>query len=70
MENGQLKVATIKNLKQCHFHWNLQEVHVKKQWLERLRFTFMPKGKRELVPRKQVLPLIVVNYLLLQIKNK
>ena len=30
----------------------------------------MPKGKRELVPRNQVLPLIVVNYLLLQIKNK
>ena len=30
----------------------------------------MPKGKRELAPRKQVLPLIVVNYLLLQIKNK
>ena len=23
----------------------------------------MPKGKRELVPRNQVLPLIVVNYL-------
>ena len=30
----------------------------------------MPKGKRELVPRNQVLPLIVVNYLLLQIKKK
>ena len=30
----------------------------------------MPKGKREFVPRNQVLPLIVVNYLLLQIKNK
>ena len=31
----------------------------------------MPKGKHELVPRNQVLPLIiVVNYLLLQMKNK
>ena len=30
----------------------------------------MSKGKHEFVPRNQVLPLIVVNYLLLQIKNK
>ena len=28
--------------------------------LERLRFTFMPNGKREFVPRDQVFPLIVV----------
>ena len=34
------------------------------------RFTFTPNGKREFVPRDQVFPLIVVNCLLLQLKNK
>ena len=38
--------------------------------LERLRFTFTPNGKREFVPRDQVFPLIVINCLLLQLKNK
>ena len=37
---------------------------------ERLRFTFTTNGKRELVPRDQVFPLIVVDCLLLQLKNK
>ena len=37
---------------------------------ERLRFTFTPNGKREFVSRDQVFPLIVVNCLLLQLKNK
>ena len=40
------------------------------QLLERLRFTFTPNGKREFVPRGQIFPLIVVNCLLLQPKNK
>ena len=35
-----------------------------------LRFTFTPNGKHEFVPRDQVFPLIVVNCLLLQLKNK
>ena len=38
--------------------------------IERLRFTFTLNGKREFVPRDQVFPLIVVNCLLLQLKNK
>ena len=38
--------------------------------LERLRFTFMPNGKREFVPRDQVFPLTVVYRLLLLHKNK
>ena len=38
--------------------------------IERLRFTFMPNGKREFVPRDQVFPLIVVNCSLLQLENK
>ena len=33
----------------------------KKQCLERLIFTFTPKGKREFVTCDQVLPLIFVN---------
>ena len=37
--------------------------------LERLRFRFTPNGKRKFVPREQVFPLIVVNCLLLQLKN-
>ena len=37
--------------------------------LERLRFKFTPKGKREFLPRDQVFALIV-NCLLLQLKNK
>ena len=39
-------------------------------WLDRLRFTFTPNGKREFVPRDQVFPLIVANCLLLQLTNK
>ena len=35
-----------------------------------IRFTFTPNGKREFVPRDQVFPLIVVNCLLIQLKNK
>ena len=31
---------------------------------------FTPNGKRELVPRDQVFPLIAVDCLLLQLKNK
>ena len=38
--------------------------------LERLRFTFTPNGSRELVPRDQVFPLIVVFCILLLLKNK
>ena len=38
--------------------------------LEKLRFTVTPNGKREFVPRDQVFPLIVVNCLLLQLKNE
>ena len=38
--------------------------------IERLRFTFTLNVKREFVPRDQVFPLIVVNCLLLQLKNK
>ena len=38
--------------------------------LERLRITFTLNGKREFVPRDQVFPLIVVNCLLLPLKNK
>ena len=38
--------------------------------LERLRFTFMPNGRREFVPRDQVFPLFSVNSLLLLHKNK
>ena len=38
--------------------------------IERLRFTFTLNGKREFVPRDQVFPLIVVNCLLLQLKNR
>ena len=38
--------------------------------VERLRFTFTSYGKREFVPRDQVFPLIVVNCLLLRLKNK
>ena len=38
--------------------------------IERLRFTFMPNGKREFVPRDQVFPLIFVCCLLLLHKNK
>ena len=38
--------------------------------IERLRFTFMPNGKREFVPRDQVFPLIFVCCLLLLQKNK
>ena len=37
--------------------------------IERLSFTFTPNGKREFVPRDQVYPLIVLNYLLLQLKK-
>ena len=37
---------------------------------ERLIFTFTPNGIREFVPREQVYPLIALNYLLLQLKNK
>ena len=40
------------------------------QVFQRLRFTFTPNGKREFVLRDQVFPLIVVNCLLLQLKNK
>ena len=38
--------------------------------LERLRFTFMPNGQPEFVPRDQVFSLIVFNCLFLQLKNK
>ena len=38
--------------------------------VERLRFTFTPYCKHEFVPRDQVFPLIVVNCLLLRLKNK
>ena len=38
--------------------------------LERLRFMFTPNGKREFVPRDQVLPLFFVYCLLLLHKNK
>ena len=38
--------------------------------IERLRFTFMPNGKRQFVPRDQVCHLIVVNCLLLLHRNK
>ena len=38
--------------------------------LQRLRFRFTPNGKRDFVPRDQVFPLIFVNCLLLQLKNK
>ena len=31
---------------------------------------FTPKGKREFEPRDQVFPLIIVNCLLFQLKNK
>ena len=48
------------------FHYRRE----KDRKIERLRFTFTPNGKREFVPREQVFPLIVVNYLLLQLKNK
>ena len=39
------------------------------QVIERLRFTFTPNSKREFVSSDQVFPLIVVNYLFLQLKN-
>ena len=35
-----------------------------------IRSTFTPNGKREFIPRDQVFPLIIVNCLLLQLKNK
>ena len=38
--------------------------------IERLRFTFPPNGKREVVPRDQVFPLIVVYCFLLLHRNK
>ena len=38
--------------------------------IERLRFAFTSNGKREFVPRDQVFPVIVVNCLLPQLKNK
>ena len=38
--------------------------------LDGLRVTFTPNGKREIVPRDQVFPLIVVYCLLLLLKNK
>ena len=38
--------------------------------IERLRFTLTPNGKGEFVPRDQVFLSIVVNFLLLQLKNK
>ena len=40
------------------------------QLLERLRFKFKPKGKREFVPRDQVFPSIAVYCLLPPLKNK
>ena len=42
----------------------------KRDSIEKLRFTFTPNGKREFVPRDQVFSLIVVNCLVLQLKNK
>ena len=47
-----------------------QRVTGVKKSVDRLRFTFTPNGKREFVPRDQVLPLIVVNCLLPQLKSK
>ena len=42
-----------------------------KKIVKRLRFTFTPNGKREIVPRDQVFPLIVGYFLvLLLLKNK
>ena len=39
-------------------------------FIERLRFTFTPNGKREFVPRDRVFPLFFVYCLLLLHKNK
>ena len=53
-------------LQMLSFHYRRE----KDRKIERLRFTFTPNGIREFVPREQVYPLIVLNYLLLQLKNK
>ena len=42
----------------------------KLEFIERLRFTFTPNGRREFVPRDQVSPLFSVYSLLLLHKNK
>ena len=48
----------------------LFSAEVKWETIERLRFMFTPNGKREFVPRYKVFSLIVVNCLLLLLKNK
>ena len=53
-------------LQMLSFHYRRE----KDRKIERLRFTFTPNGIREFVPREQVYPLIALNYLLLQLKNK
>ena len=49
-------------LEMLSFHYRRE----KDRKIERLRFTFTPNGIRTFVPREQVYPLIVLNYLLLQ----
>ena len=61
------KIKTLMGrLQMLSFHYRRE----KDRKIERLRFTFTPNGIREFVPREQVYPLIVLNYLLLQLKNK
>ena len=60
---NQYRVGSLRSVKGQKDAAKLQEI-------ERLRFTFTPKGRREFVPRDQVFPVFSFYSLLLVHKNK